>query len=71
VPGVVKKSPKGFGFATELHIQNFLECVRTRKQPTAPVEVGFQAALVLQMANLSLKQGRRVKWNSVLRRVES
>ena len=40
-----------------MHVQNFLECVRTRKTPTAPMRLGFQAALVVQMANISLKSG--------------
>src|SRR2546423_7998638 len=30
---------------------------RTRQTPTAPMRVAFQAALVVQMANLSLKHG--------------
>ena len=68
-PAIVKKSEKGFGFATDLHVQNFLECVRTRQQPTAPMKLAFQAALVVQMANLSLKERRRVTWNAVERRV--
>jgi predicted dehydrogenase len=59
---IEKKSEKGFGWATDLHVQNFLECVRTRKTPTAPMKLAFQAALVVQMANLSLKQGRRMRW---------
>lgn len=63
-PAVTKKSEKGFGWATDLHVQNFLECVRTRAQPTAPMKLAFQAALVVQMANLSLKQSRRVRWNA-------
>ena len=62
-PAITRKSEKGFGWATDLHVQNFLECVRTRKPPTAPMKIAFQAALVVQMANLSLKQGRRVRWN--------
>ena len=61
---ITKKSEKGFGWATDLHVQNFLECVRTRNQPAAPMKLAFQAALVVQMANLSLKQERRVKWNA-------
>ena len=56
--------------ATDAHIQNFLECVRTRKQPNATIEKGFQAALVIQMANLSLETGRRVRWNSQRLKVE-
>jgi predicted dehydrogenase len=60
---IEKKSEKGFGWATDLHVQNFLECVRTRKTPTAPMRIAFQAALVVQMANLSLKNGRRMRWD--------
>jgi predicted dehydrogenase len=59
---IQKNSEKGFGWATDLHVQNFLECVRTRKPPTAPMKLAFQAALVVQMANLSLKHGRRIRW---------
>jgi predicted dehydrogenase len=69
-PAVEKRSAKGFGWATDLHVQNFLECVRTRKQPTAPMRLGFQAALVVQMANISLKSGQRVKWNAKSMKVE-
>jgi len=69
-PAVYRKSPKGFGWATDLHVQNFLECVRTRRAPTAPMRIAFQAALVVQMANISLKQGRRLRWNAVANRVE-
>jgi predicted dehydrogenase len=70
-PAIAKKSPKGFGYATDLHVQNFLECVRTRKTPTAPMRIAFQAALVVQMANMSLQQGRRLKWNAATNRVET
>jgi predicted dehydrogenase len=65
-----KTSARGFGYATDLHVQNFLECVRTRRRPTAPIALGFQSALVVQMANLSLKHGRRIRWNAAARKVE-
>ncbi len=64
VASITKKSEKGFGWATDLHVQNFLECVRTRNKPAAPMKLAFQAALVVQMANLSLKQEHRVKWSA-------
>ena len=63
-PAITRSSVKGFGYATDLHVQNFLECVRTRKRPTAPMKLGFQAALPAMLANLSLKTGRRVRWNA-------
>jgi predicted dehydrogenase len=59
-----------FGKAAEDHVANFLECVRTRATPNATVEKGFQAALVVQLANMSLREGRRMKWNAGQRRVE-
>ena len=68
-PAIVRKSEKGFGYATDLHVQNFLECVRTRQRPAAPVKLAFQAALVVQMANISLKEKRRIAWNAAERRI--
>jgi predicted dehydrogenase len=65
-----EKSELGFGHATDLHVANFLQCVKTRETPTAPMRLGFQAALVIQMANLSLKHGRRLRWNGQLNKVE-
>ncbi len=65
-----REQPGGFAQATIDHVKNFLECVRTRATPRAPVEVGFQAALVLQMAYRSVKEGRRVRWNREAMRVE-
>ena len=70
-PAITAKSERGFGYATDLHVQNFLECVRTRKTPTAPMRIAFQAALVVQMANLSLRQGRRLRWNAAASKVEA
>jgi len=70
VPALSRRSEKGFGWATDLHVQNFLDCVRTRKTPTAPMHRAFQAVLVTQLGNLSLKQGRRMRWNARLNRVE-
>ena len=70
-PETSQRSELGFPHATELHVANFLECVKTRQTPTAPVKLGFQAALVVQMANLSLKQGRRLRWNAQTNKAEA
>ncbi len=69
-PALTGVSERGFGFATEQHVMNFLECMRTRKTPTAPMALGFQSALVVQMANLSLKHGRRIRWNAAAGKTE-
>lgn len=60
-----------FAAASDAHVKNFLDCVRSRQEPNATVEKGFQAALVIQMANRSLHEGRRIRWNAEARRVET
>lgn len=60
---IAKTSARGFGFATDLHVQNFLDCIRSRKTPNAPMRLGFQACLVPLLGNLSLKAGRRAHWD--------
>ena len=65
------RSAQGFQHSVRLHVRNFLDCVRTRRQPSAPVEVGFQAALVGLMANESLRLGRKIKWNRERMRLET
>lgn len=57
--------------ATRDHIRNFLECVKTRQEPNAPVEGGLATAIVLCMTLDSLRSGRRLRWNAQTRRVES
>jgi predicted dehydrogenase len=66
-----QEQPGGFGQATIDHVKNFLECVRTRATPRAPVETGFQSTLVLHMANLAVREGRKVRWNRDEMRVET
>ncbi len=69
-PSTTYKSARGFGYATDLHVANFVDCIHSRKQTTAPISLGFQATLVLQMANLSLKHSRQVHWNAAVQKVE-
>jgi predicted dehydrogenase len=69
-PEVDVREPGSFGPATRAHIRNFLECIRTRKEPNAPVEAGNSTNIVLCMAMESLRAGRRLRWNGQSRRVE-
>jgi predicted dehydrogenase len=45
----------------ETHIQNFLDCVKSRKEPNAPVEVGASAVSAPHLANVAFKAGRQAK----------
>jgi predicted dehydrogenase len=55
---------------TIAHLQNWLDCIRTRKTPTAPVRAGVEAARAAHIANQSLLSGARVRWNAAQRRIE-
>jgi predicted dehydrogenase len=68
---VEKKKPGSFNSAAPSHIRNFLECLRSRKEPNAPVEAGQAANIALCMTMDSLRQGKRLRWNSQTRQVES
>jgi predicted dehydrogenase len=70
-PAPAQHSEAGFGHATDLHVANFLECVKTRATPTAPIRLGFQAVLVIQMANMARQQQRRLRWNAQANKVEA
>jgi predicted dehydrogenase len=45
----------------ETHIQNFLDCVKSRNEPNAPVEVGASAVSAPHLANLAFHQARQVR----------
>ncbi len=68
-PSVAYRRPRAFDGATRAHIRNFLDSVRTRKDPSAPVEAGQSTNIVLAMAMDSLRSGKRLRWNAAERRV--
>lgn len=45
------------------HHQNFLECIKTRKQPICDVEIGHRSATVCHLGNIAVRLGRRIQWN--------
>lgn len=45
---------------TANHMANWIDCMRSRKTPNAPVELGYKSAVVAHMSNLSYRQQRRI-----------
>jgi hypothetical protein len=58
-----------FVVATREHIRNFLDCIVSRKDPTAPVEAGLGTSISLAMAMESLRTGRRIRWDAAGKRM--
>jgi predicted dehydrogenase len=44
------------------HMQNFFDCIKTRKEPNAPVETGVAAARAGQVANLAYRRNGQIAW---------
>jgi len=44
------------------HMQNFFDCIKTRKEPNAPVEAGVAAARAGQIANLAYRGTGQIAW---------
>jgi len=45
------------------HVANFLDCIKTRKEPNSPVEVGHRVITAAHLGNMSYRSGKRVSWD--------
>ena len=45
------------------HWVNFLECVRNRRDPVAPVEAGHEATTATLLADIATRLGRKLTWD--------
>ncbi len=51
-----------FRDGTITHMQNFFECIKTRKEPNAPVETGISCARAGHIANLAYRHTGQIAW---------
>lgn len=51
------------------HKGNFVECVRSRRQPIVPVEEGHRSNTVCVLGAISMKLGRKLEWDPVKERI--
>jgi predicted dehydrogenase len=64
------KSPDSVD-STALHLAEFFECVRSRKECTEHAEIGHYAAAAGHMVNLSYREGRKMHWDTTAGAVKS
>ena len=48
---------------TSLHMRNWMECVRSRKEPNAPARAGFNHSVANIMSTQALHTGKKVTWD--------
>lgn len=50
------------------HIQNWLDCVKSREKPVADVEIGHRSVTVCHLMNITREIGRRLRWDPAAER---
>lgn len=66
---VLGSGPKGADFydqpnGEELHLANWLECIRARKRPVAPVEAGISADSAAHLGNIAFRTDSAAHWSA-------
>lgn len=62
-PEVVTSANTGLEPLTTAHIQNWMECVRSRKQPHAPIESGYNHSIANIMTTAALRTGLKATFD--------
>jgi predicted dehydrogenase len=50
-------------YKSDHHFQNWIDCIRSRRQPAADVEIGHRTCTVCHLANIARWTGRRLRWD--------
>ena len=45
------------------HHRNFLDCVKSRKEPVASAEIGHRSGTICHLNNIAMLTGRKLKWD--------
>ena len=60
----VEFAPGDFRFtAEENHMRDFLDCVKSRKQPSAPAEAGHRSASLGHLSKIACELGKTLEWD--------
>ena len=58
--------PDSTGDSTAFHIENFFDCVRSRKEPVASAAIEHRSVTACHLTNISIRLGgRKLQWDSV------
>ncbi|MDH6305875.1 putative dehydrogenase [Parabacteroides sp. PF5-5] len=56
---------------TNLHMLNWMECIKSRKQPNAPVDAGYNHSIATIMCTASLQTGEKVTFDETTQEVKA
>lgn len=66
---VVASANTGSDPLTNAHMQNWMECVRNRKEPNAPVEAGYTHSIATIMTNAAVRTGQKATFDEKIQQV--
>ncbi|MDQ3552430.1 MAG: Gfo/Idh/MocA family oxidoreductase [Bacteroidota bacterium] len=66
---VVASANTGSDPLTNAHMLNWMECVRSRKQPNAPVEAGYSHSVATIMTNAAVRTGQKATFDEKTQQV--
>ncbi len=58
------------GNDTQYHVDNFIDCVRTRKMPNGDVLIGHRSAQASHLGNIAYVEKRRIKFDPVREEIQ-
>ena len=60
---VSTEASTGGDILTKAHVRNWMDCVRSRQQPNASVEAGYNHSIAVIMTNAAYRTGQKVTFN--------
>ena len=66
---VVAAANTGGDALTSAHVRNWMECIRSRRQPNAPVEAGYHHSIACIMTNAAVRTGQKASFDEKTKQV--
>jgi predicted dehydrogenase len=64
-----KQFKEGYSQHVRDHTRNFLDCIKTRENPRADVEIGHRSTTMALLANISLATESTIHWDPIRERI--
>ena len=50
-------------YASDDHYKNWLDCIKSRKDPVCSVDIGHRSSTVCHLGNIAIRSGKKVNWD--------